>query len=171
MSSRASCHHSTRSILPSAGILADQKELKSVSADGCSAAQVGHELVAPSPAVTIQSSTTGLQQAQCKHRPQHPAGFQTGSTDTAALSTSPARLLWGHSRDVTSHTTAIPGLTAGSGPLAPSLHSLQILEVFLFCLTAKSSSNTTAQITAKHFYGPGFPHIPCALDTQPLIPS
>lgn len=72
MSSRASCHHSTRSILPSAGILADQKDLKSVSADGCSAAQVGHELVAPSPAVTVQSSITGLQQAQCKHRPSCP---------------------------------------------------------------------------------------------------
>lgn len=84
MSSRASCHHSTRSILPSAGILADQKELKSVSADGCSVAQVtqvgGSQPCSDNPkqhhwptAGTMQTqTTTPCRVPNRQHRPSCP---------------------------------------------------------------------------------------------------
>lgn len=44
----------------------------------------------------------------------------------------PACPLWGHSRDGTSHTTAIPWPTEGSGPLSPSLQFLADFGGFLF---------------------------------------
>lgn len=84
MSSRASCNHTTRSILSSAGILADQKELKSVLADGCSMAQVtragGSQPCSNNPkqhhwpvAGTVQTETTApCRDPNRQHRPSCP---------------------------------------------------------------------------------------------------